>query len=116
MEKNKQIEYFMLTKGERFPAERLPEIKHRLEELDEDHMMMVEAMDFKEPLNMLLISILIGELGVDRFLLGQTGLGILKLITCGGCGIWWLIDLFKVQKLTRQNNYEKFVKTIICVS
>ena len=87
-----------------------------LEELDEDHMMMVEAMDFKEPLIMLLISILIGELGVDRFLLGQTGLGILKLVTCGGCGIWWLIDLFKIQKMTRQNNYEKFAKTLICIA
>jgi hypothetical protein len=35
---------------------------------------------------------LLGSLGVDRFYLGYTGLGILKLITVGGCGAWALID------------------------
>ena len=35
---------------------------------------------------------LLGALGVDRFMRGQIGLGIIKLITCGGAGIWALID------------------------
>ena len=41
----------------------------------------------------LLLSIFLGELGIDRFYLGKIGTGILKLITLGGCGIWWLIDI-----------------------
>ena len=44
----------------------------------------------------LLLSILVGSLGVDRFYMGYIGLGILKLITLGGFGIWWLIDLILV--------------------
>ena len=41
----------------------------------------------------LIMSIIFGQLGVDRFIMGHVGLGILKLVTLGGCGIWWLIDL-----------------------
>lgn len=40
-----------------------------------------------------ILSLLLGHLGVDRFYLGYVGLGILKLITGGGFGIWYLIDL-----------------------
>ncbi len=44
----------------------------------------------------LIMSIIFGSLGVDRFIMGHVGLGILKLITFGGCGIWWLIDLILI--------------------
>lgn len=44
----------------------------------------------------LLLAIFLGGLGIDRFYLGKIGTGILKLITFGGFGIWWLIDIILV--------------------
>lgn len=50
----------------------------------------------KDFLVTLLLSILVGGLGVDRFYLGYIGLGVLKLITGGGCGIWYIIDIILI--------------------
>jgi len=50
----------------------------------------------KDFLTALLLSIFLGGLGIDRFYLGYTGLGIAKLLTLGGCGVWQLIDLILI--------------------
>ena len=45
---------------------------------------------------MLIVSIFLGEPGIERFLIGDTVLGLFKLFTLGGCMIWWFIDLFLI--------------------
>jgi hypothetical protein len=56
----------------------------------------------KEYIIALLFSIFLGYLGIDRFYMGQVGLGIGKLLTGGGCGVWWLIDVILIA--TRSSN------------
>ena len=44
----------------------------------------------------LILSILLGGLGVDRFYLGYTGMGVLKLLTGGCFGVLWIIDIINI--------------------
>ena len=56
-----------------------------------------------------LFAFFLGVLGVDRFWLGETGLGIAKFITCGGAGIWTLIDWFTAMNRAKMYNYNKLM-------
>ena len=58
----------------------------------------------KDPLTTLVISILFGLLGGDRVYIGDIGLGIGKLCTFGGLGIWTFIDWFLIMQATRSKN------------
>jgi TM2 domain-containing membrane protein YozV len=63
-------------------------------------------------LTTLLYSILLGFLGMDRFSLGQTGVAVMKLLSLGGLGLWWIIDIFLLvtNHLTPEdNNWNQYV-------
>lgn len=52
-------------------------------------------------------NIWLGWLGIDRFIVGDILLGVLKLITFGGLGIWQLVDCFLIGNRARDKNIEK---------
>jgi TM2 domain-containing membrane protein YozV len=55
---------------------------------------------------LILLAAILGSLGIDRFYRGQIGLGILKLLTAGGCGIWAVVDgiIYMVGALPRDSD------------
>lgn len=107
MEKSK-VDMYLAGNSDKFAPENLAEIKQILETLPDEKLVVLQSVSLKDPTTMLIISIVAGSLGVDRFMLGDTGLGVLKLLTSGGCGIWTIVDWFNIKKMTRKHNYDKF--------
>lgn len=95
-----------------FTPSQISDIKTKLTALPDEKGTVIMALDFKDTTTMLLLSIFFGELGVDRFLLGSVGIGILKLLTFGCCGILWLIDVINIKKNTCDYNYQKFIEAV----
>ena len=93
-----------MTYSKYFPDESMMMIRDRFEAMDESKTSMLYTLGLKDPTMALILSIVAGGLGIDRFYIGDTGLGIAKLLTCGGCGIWTIIDYFLIMKVTKEKN------------
>lgn len=104
------IQSFLMKNGECFETFRLPEIQKRLEAVDDFSSGVVLGLSLQKPTIILIIAIL---LGWERFFLDDIALGIVKIITCYGCGIWWLIDIFTAKKRTYDYNYKKLNEALM---
>ncbi|MCL2851965.1 MAG: TM2 domain-containing protein [Defluviitaleaceae bacterium] len=111
MQSNK-VDMYMLANSKFFRSETLPYIQERLASMPEERLNELYSIQMKDPMTMLLVSIFIGEFGVDRFMIGDTLLGVLKLITLGGCLIWWIIDIFLISNRVRDVNYNKLMQVL----
>lgn len=109
MEQQK-IDTLMALIGPNIPAERHYEIIETLKNVPDEKYAMLASIPFKNSTTITIISVFLGGWGIDRFMLGDIGLGVLKLLTGGVCGIMWLIDLFIVGKRAKQWNYQEVLK------
>ena len=103
---NRQVEQILMMNGAKLPIECVNMVRDRLSACEDSTYAYVALSQLKDPTISLVISILVGSLGIDRFYIGDIGLGIVKLITFGGCGVWWLVDLFLIMNATRRKNVE----------
>lgn len=101
------IDLYLTTNAKYFEPSAIPIIRQKLENASDDSLLTLQATELKDPTVMLLVSIFLGTLGVDRFMLGDIGIGILKLLTGGLCGILTIIDWFTISRKTKQLNLSK---------
>lgn len=109
---SEKTDNFLLANGKNFRPEDMPQIKQILDGLDDSKQSALAMVTTKDPIIMLVIAIFLGGWGVDRFMMGQVGLGILKIVTFGGLGIWWLIDCITALGRTRDLNKKNLMMAI----
>jgi TM2 domain-containing membrane protein YozV len=70
----------------------------------------------KKDRNMILVlSVLFGGLGIDRLMLGDLGIGLLKLFTFGLCGVLWLVDIFMIRGKVDEYNRSKATELLATI-
>lgn len=108
MDENK-VGLFMSVHADKFKPEQMPLVKKKLQELSEEKYAVVQSLPYKNPKIMLVLSFFLGHWGIDRFMLEDMPMGIVKLLTCGGSGILTVIDWVLIMDKTRDYNYQKFL-------
>ncbi len=104
MEKQK-VDTFIMTHQKYFPAEKMMYLREKLENAPDEKFNYISTLELKDTTTMLLISLFLGSWGVDRFFMGDTGMGVLKLLTGGCCGILTIVDWFTITKKVKEMNY-----------
>lgn len=106
-----KIDQFLLANEHKFPEYVIP--INRLLNLTPEKEDVLMATHFKSPGKILTVSIFLGVIGLDRFLIGDIGKGIGKLFTGGGLGIWLIVDWFLIMGAVRKKNMEKLEKIVM---
>lgn len=104
-----KVDMFIMTNQKYFPAEKIMYLKEKLYGLDENKFALLSTIELKDPTTLLLVSLFLGGWGVDRFMLKDTGMGVLKLLTGGCCGILTLMDWFSIQNKTKNMNFNNIM-------
>jgi TM2 domain-containing membrane protein YozV len=107
-----KVDMFIMSNAKFFQSNHLMYIRERLLTADESKWIYIQTLEFKDPTTSIIVSILVGALGIDRFLIGDTGLGIAKLLTCGGLGIWALVDWFLIMGATKEKNFKMLQQVV----
>ena len=105
MENNK-LDMYLAINAKNFKTRDLIQIREILEKMPDEKFNVLQVCELINPTKVFICSLVAGALGIDRFLVGDVALGVLKLITGGGCGIWTIIDWFLIENRAKEKNYE----------
>ena len=129
-----KIDMFIMLNRKFFERNHIDLIRDRLISVDNSKWDMLLAAEFNDPTTVLIVSVFAGNLGIDRFMIGDIVIGFGKLLTyicfgiwtifdlimigdiglgIGGFGIWTIIDWFMIQKATREKNMKEFQQFFI---
>ena len=106
MEQQK-VDMFMMMYAKYFEPHHLMSLRQQMMKLDDSKLLQIQAVSLKDPTMVLIISVIVGHFGIDRFMIGDTGQGIGKLLTCGGLGIWTIVYWFLIMGRTREVNMQR---------
>lgn len=113
MDRDYLMSSFIMDNKSKFKSSDLLAAKTQLEGLSTEALLALNDIEFKDPVISIVLSVLIGGLGADRFYIGDIGLGVAKLLTGGGLGVWWFIDLFVITGKTKKNNAKELNETLL---
>ena len=101
------ITNFLIKHKNYFEEFELDMLKDDLKKLSPVELKLFMNANFVNPNANFTISLLTSVLGIDRFVIGQTDIGLVKLLTAGGLGVWAIIDWFQIKRLTQEYNFNK---------
>ena len=107
-----KVDMYIMTNAKYYPNDKLMYIKEKLLAMDDSKYMLLHSIEMKDPMLLLLVSIFLGSLGIDRFMMGDIGMGVLKLLTFGVCGILTIVDWFTVQDRAKEINFNEIMKLL----
>jgi len=104
---SEKINLWLMSNQDKLPSEKISILKTELAKIDESKFNGLTMLELKNPTTILLFALFLGGFSLDRFLLGSIGVGIARILTAHGLGIWWLIDTISAQKRTKEYNFSK---------
>ncbi|MDE6013237.1 MAG: TM2 domain-containing protein [Prevotella sp.] len=120
----KQADQLLMINSSKLAPEFVETIRTRLVDLEYTQAAILFS-NLKDPTTALILSVVVGTLGIDRFYIGDIGMGVGKLlvgiivgtISCGTLfWVWWLIDIFLISNATRKKNSEALLQSLSMVS
>lgn len=99
------VQQWLIVNSKYFDSTTIPIIAEKLKTISKEKFLAIQSLELIDPTMILIVSVVCGVLGIDRFMLGDTKMGVLKLLTMGLFGILAIYDWFHVSKLAKQKNF-----------